>query len=71
MAGTQLLSLACMGHGRDGEVLNYLAEGIQIGKRLRLLGVDEATAREHARQIPDGMLSASSFAAWGVFNWAV
>lgn len=60
-----------MGHGRDGEVLNYLAEGIQIGKRLRLLGVDEATAREHARQIPDGMLSASSFAAWGVFNWAV
>ncbi|KAI1813726.1 hypothetical protein GGS20DRAFT_577389 [Poronia punctata] len=71
MAAAQLLSLACMGHGRDGDVLDYLNEGVQIGTRLRLLGVDEATARDNARSIPDSMLSTSSYAAWGVFNWAV
>jgi hypothetical protein len=71
MAGTQLLSLAHMGRGRDGDVLYYLAEGVRMGMRLHLLGVNEVDAQERVRSIPEGMRAASSFAAWGVFNWAV
>ncbi|KAI8627221.1 hypothetical protein F5Y19DRAFT_477790 [Xylariaceae sp. FL1651] len=71
MAGAQLMSLAHMGHGKDGVVLYYLAEGVRMGMRLCLLGVDETAAWEKARTMPDEMRTASSFAAWGVFNWAV
>ncbi|KAK8102802.1 hypothetical protein PG984_015948 [Apiospora sp. TS-2023a] len=71
MAGAQLLSLAFMGHGKDHACLKYLAEAVDMGKRLRLFGRLDAIGEEAQRKMSADEQSATSFAAWGIFNWSV
>lgn len=71
MVGAQMLSIAYMGNGKDHKVLGYLAEAIKMGMRLGLLGVDNETAVSKLATVPERMLHQYSFAAWGIFNWAM
>ncbi|KAK7917103.1 hypothetical protein PG985_010711 [Apiospora marii] len=71
MAGAQLLSLAFMGHGKDHACLKYLAEAVDMGVRLRLFGRVDAIGEETQREMSVDDQSATSFAAWGIFNWSV
>ncbi|KAK8072433.1 hypothetical protein PG996_005781 [Apiospora saccharicola] len=71
MVSAQLLSLAFMGRGKDHKVLHFLAAAVQIGTRLGLFGVDEDIAKQLLQTLPESLRSASSFIAWGIFNWAV
>ncbi|KAH6651916.1 hypothetical protein BKA67DRAFT_593606 [Truncatella angustata] len=71
MIGAQMLSLAYMGNGKDHKVLKYQLEAVKMGARLGLLGVDRKTAEARLRKLPQSHLVAYSYAAWGVFNWAV
>jgi hypothetical protein len=71
MAAAQLLSLASMGNGRDHVVVQLQAEAAEMGTRLCLFGVNEATALRALQQTPKELQNARCFAAWGVFNWVV
>ncbi|KAM0816674.1 hypothetical protein AB5N19_02476 [Seiridium cardinale] len=71
MIGAQMLSLAYMGNGKDHDVLVYQIESVRMGARLGLLGVDEDTAAVKLAELSEEKLKAYSFAAWGVFNWAM
>lgn len=71
MIGAQMLSIAYIGSGKDHVVLVYLAEAIRMGMRLGLLGVDDETASSKLASVPQKLLRSYSFAAWGVFNWAM
>ncbi|KAF3022599.1 hypothetical protein E8E14_013659 [Neopestalotiopsis sp. 37M] len=71
MIGAQMLSLAYMGNGKDHDVVVYQIESVRMGIRLGLLGVDEKTAASKLAHVMDEELNAYSFAAWGVFNWAM
>lgn len=70
MAGAQLLSLAFMGHGKYHACLEYLAEAVNMGERLRLFGREDAMGQDQREMSVDDQ-SATSFAAWGIFNWSV
>ncbi|KAK8024103.1 hypothetical protein PG993_012169 [Apiospora rasikravindrae] len=71
MAGAQLLSLAFMGHGKDHACLKYLTEAVNMGVRLKLFGRLDAIGEEDQRKMAVDDQSATSFAAWGIFNWSV
>ncbi|KAK7928794.1 hypothetical protein PG985_005792 [Apiospora marii] len=71
VVSAQLLSLAFMGRGKDHKVLHFLAAAVQMGIRLGLFGVDDTTANRLVQNIPESLRDASSFIAWGVFNWTV
>ncbi|KAK6214358.1 Sodium- and chloride-dependent GABA transporter 1 [Pestalotiopsis sp. IQ-011] len=71
MISVQMLSLAFMGNGKDHNVVVYQIESVKMGARLGLLGVDEETAASKLAKIPYERMNAYSFAAWGVFNWAM
>jgi hypothetical protein len=71
LAATQLLGLGYLGNGKDQYVLTYVSEVNSMGTRLGLFGVEPSVAVERARKVSPEMQSATSYAAWGTFNWIV
>lgn len=69
LAAVQLLGLAYMGDGKDHHVLTYLSEANAMGIRMGLFGVEPPTAAGMAREIASDLQNATSYAAWGTFNW--
>ncbi|KAF6839674.1 N-terminal fungal transcription regulatory domain-containing protein (zinc finger protein) [Colletotrichum musicola] len=70
-ASAQLLSLAYLGHRKDHYVLKYLSAALRIGTRLSLFGVDPTKIAPDLRNMSTESRRASSYTAWGVFNWAI
>lgn len=71
LASTQLLGLAYLGDGKDHHVLTYVSEANAMGTRMGLFGVDPTEAASKAQEIPPALQNATSYAAWGTFNWIV
>ncbi|KAH6871684.1 hypothetical protein B0T10DRAFT_417034, partial [Thelonectria olida] len=71
LAGTQLLGLAYLGDGKDHYVLTYASEANAMGARMGLFGVDPIVAASKAREVTPELQNATSYAAWGTFNWIV
>jgi hypothetical protein len=71
LAATELLGLGYLGNGKDHYVLTYVSEVNSMGSRLGLFGVEPSVAIAKAKQVSPGMQSATSYAAWGTFNWIV
>lgn len=71
MAGSVMLSLSLMGHGRDHAVLNYTNEAVQMGTRLGLFGAREDNSVQLNTLETEELHRARRYAAWGVFNWAM
>ncbi|KAF4341829.1 nitrogen assimilation transcription factor nit-4 [Fusarium beomiforme] len=71
LAATQLLGLAYLGNGKDHYVLTYVSEVHAMGARMRLFGVEQSVAISKAKQVSAELQSATSYAAWGTFNWIV
>lgn len=71
MVGAQLLSIAYMGHGKDHDVLKFLAASVQMGERLGLFGADETAASHWTNQLPPNQKRRVAFTAWGVFNYSM
>lgn len=71
MVGAQLLSIAYMGHGKNHEVLKFLAASVQMGERLGLFGTDETVACRWTEQLPPYLKRQVAFTAWGVFNYSM
>lgn len=66
----QLLSMVAVTHGRDDIALEYLREGVRLGRLMGLFGVQSNAASANAWA--DGHHDwniATSYTAWGVFNW--
>jgi hypothetical protein len=70
LAATQLLGLAYMGDGKDDYVLTYVSEANSMGTRLGLFGIEPTVATLKTQESPE-LQSATSYAAWGSFNWIV
>jgi hypothetical protein len=71
LAAIELLGLGYMGNGKDHYVLTFVSEVNSMGRRLGLFGVEQSVAIENAKQVSPDMQSATSYAAWGTFNWIV
>ncbi|KAF5601626.1 nitrogen assimilation transcription factor nit-4 [Fusarium pseudocircinatum] len=71
LAATQLLGLAYLGNGKDHYVLTYVSEVNAMGARMGLFGVEQSVAISKAKQVSPDLQSATSYAAWGTFNWIV
>lgn len=71
LAALQLLSQAFLGHGQDHYLLIFRNEACRMSQRMSLLGVDASTSSTALESMPEDERSASSYAAWGVFNWIV
>ncbi|EWZ88210.1 hypothetical protein BFJ70_g13905 [Fusarium oxysporum] len=71
LAATQLLGLAYLGNGKDHYVLTYVSEVNAMGARMGLFGVEQSVAISKAKQVSPELQSATSYAAWGTFNWIV
>lgn len=71
LAATQLLGLAYLGNGKDHYVLTYVSEVNAMGARMGLFGVEQSVAILKAKQVSPELQSATSYAAWGAFNWIV
>lgn len=71
MASAQILSIAYLGHGKDQKYLECISVAVNMGVRLQVFGVDDAAMKTRYRDLPYDMQRATSFTAWGVFNWAM
>lgn len=72
LAGLQLLSLAYLGQGKDHYVLKYMAKANRMGSRLHLFGADPSIAPgKQGPRASEDVQSATSYAAWGIFNWVM
>jgi hypothetical protein len=71
LAATQLLGLAYLGNGKDHYVLTFVSEVNSMGTRMGLFGVETVAAISKAKQVSPELQSATSYAAWGTFNWIV
>ncbi|KAF4452232.1 Nitrogen assimilation transcription factor nit-4 [Fusarium austroafricanum] len=71
LAATQLLGLGYLGDGKDHYVLTYVSEVNSMATRMGLFGVEQSIAVSKAKQVNDELQSATSYAAWGSFNWIV
>jgi hypothetical protein len=71
MIGAQLLSLAYMGHGKDHQVLVFLAASVQIGERLGVYSTDTHVSQESIQAMPAEQRRRMAYTAWGVFNYAM
>ncbi|KAM5381974.1 hypothetical protein ACJZ2D_002762 [Fusarium nematophilum] len=71
LASAQLLSLAYLGDGKDHFVLTYVSEANAMGIRMGLFGIKPTAAAEKAREVSPELQRATSYAAWGTFNWIV
>ncbi|KAI0016238.1 hypothetical protein F4780DRAFT_773036 [Xylariomycetidae sp. FL0641] len=71
MAGSILLSLALMGHGKDHAVLHYAAAALKMGQRLGCFSPKahgSLTSLGTQSPMADSSLN---YAAWGIFNYNV
>ncbi|KAG7419181.1 hypothetical protein Forpe1208_v003555 [Fusarium oxysporum f. sp. rapae] len=71
LAGMQLLGLAYLGDGKDHCVLTYVTEANAMGTRMGLFGVKTEEVASKSREITPELQIATSYAAWGTFNWIV
>ncbi|KAF5638665.1 nitrogen assimilation transcription factor nit-4 [Fusarium sp. NRRL 52700] len=71
LAATRLLGLAYLGNGKDHYVLTYVSELNAMGARMGLFGVEQSVAISKAKQVSPELQSATSYTAWGTFNWIV
>ncbi|EGU71754.1 hypothetical protein FOXB_17737 [Fusarium oxysporum f. sp. conglutinans Fo5176] len=71
LASTQLLGLAYLGDGKDHYILTYVSEANAMATRMGLFGVDPTVAVSKAQEITPALQNATSYAAWGTFNWIV
>jgi hypothetical protein len=71
LASTQLLCLAYLGDGKDHYILTYVSEANAMATRMGLFGVDPVVAARKAQEIVPALQNATSYAAWGTFNWIV
>lgn len=71
LAGTQLLGLAYLGDGKDHYVLTFVSEANTMGTRMGLFGVKPDVVANKSREIAPELRNATSYAAWGTFNWVV
>ncbi|KAF5656701.1 nitrogen assimilation transcription factor nit-4 [Fusarium heterosporum] len=71
LAATQLLGFSYMGNGKDHYVLTFVSEVNSMGTRMGLFGVETSVAISKAKQVSPELQSATSYAAWGTFNWIV
>lgn len=71
MASAQILSIAYLGHGKDQKYLECISVAVNMGARLQVFGADAAAMKARYRDLPFDMQRATSFTAWGVFNWAM
>ncbi|KAM0356119.1 hypothetical protein ACHAPU_000513, partial [Fusarium lateritium] len=71
LAATQLLGFSYMGNGKDHYVLTFVSEVNSMGTRMGLFGVETSIAISKAKQVSPELQSATSYAAWGTFNWIV
>ncbi|CAJ2502350.1 Uu.00g097440.m01.CDS01 [Anthostomella pinea] len=71
MAGAVLLSLSYVGQGKDHEIIIFTKAALSMGIRLGLFGNLETAARGPGETLSEEDVTASCYAAWGVFNWNV
>ncbi|EXK25623.1 hypothetical protein FOMG_17724 [Fusarium oxysporum f. sp. melonis 26406] len=71
LAGTQLLGLAYLGEGKDHYFLTYVSEANAMGTRRGLFGVNPEVVASKVREITPELQNATSYAAWGTFNWII
>lgn len=71
MAGLLFLSLSFLGQGKDHAVLAFLAEATDIGIRLGLFGTETESIEMRLEEMTPEARSATSYTAWGVFNYIV
>ncbi|KAJ3457933.1 hypothetical protein MRS44_012042 [Fusarium solani] len=71
LAVAQLLSLAYLSHGKDHLVLTFMSQANAMATRMGLLGVNPESVASTVRGMAPELQSATSYAAWGTFNWMV
>jgi hypothetical protein len=60
-----------LGDGKDHYALKYMLEAISMGTRMGLFGPENTVQMSKVREVNPGLQSATSYAAWGTFNWVV
>ena len=71
LAGIPLLGLAYLGDGKDHYALTYVSEANSMGTRMGFFGTEHTVAMPKVREVNSELQSATSYAAWGSFNWLV
>ncbi|KAM5358605.1 hypothetical protein ACJA88_014472 [Fusarium oxysporum] len=71
LAGIPLLGLAYLGVGKDHYALTYASEANSMGTRMGFFGTEHTVAMPKVREVNSELQSATSYAAWGSFNWLV
>ncbi|KAG6990450.1 Nitrogen assimilation transcription factor nit-4 [Fusarium oxysporum f. sp. raphani] len=71
LAGIPLLGLAYLGDGKDHYALTYVSEANSMGTRMGFFGTEYTVAMPKVREVNSELQSATSYAAWGTFNWVV
>ncbi|TVY67247.1 hypothetical protein Focb16_v011215 [Fusarium oxysporum f. sp. cubense] len=71
LAGMQLLGLAYLGDGKDHYILTYVTEANAMGTRMGQFGVKTDEVASKSQEITPELQTATSYAAWGTFNWIV
>jgi hypothetical protein len=66
----QYMGLSYQARGIDHAVLRYLSEAVQIGTSMGLFGVEQTTAQSRMCSLSPAQARATSYSAWGIFNWA-
>jgi hypothetical protein len=70
LAVLQLLSMANLGHGKDHHV-EYVSQANAMGIRMGLFGLNPDAAASSTKETKEEVQRATSYAAWGSFNWIV
>ncbi|RFN50197.1 nitrogen assimilation transcription factor nit-4 [Fusarium flagelliforme] len=71
LARIPLLGSAYLGDGKDHYALTYVSEANSMGTRMGFFGTEHAVAMPKVREVNSELQSATSYAAWGTFNWLV
>ncbi|KAH7247419.1 uncharacterized protein BKA55DRAFT_739434 [Fusarium redolens] len=71
LAGIPLLGLSYLGDGKDHYALTYVSEANSMGTRMGFFGTEHTVAMPKVREVNSELQSATSYAAWGTFNWLV
>ena len=69
MASAVLLSLGCIGQGKDHVVSEYSSQASSMGLRLGLLAVESSVTKEKMNHMDSEELIMASYTAWGCFNY--
>lgn len=71
LASIQLLGMSYIGDGKDHYVLRFVAEAQTMATRMGLIGIHPTISTGMALELPEDVKSATSYAAWGTFNWII